>query len=394
VLEGSVRRSAHTVRVTAQLINAMTGFHLWSQSYDRNLGDMLKLQSEISDAVASALKVTLLGNVAERIELGGTHNPAAFDAYLRGTKAYSTVHDGRDEEAAISAYAEAIRLDASYALALAARSMARTDYGGYYSTGARQGGSFTGARTDAHHAIALAPELAEAHLALAYVLEVGYLDLTHAAPEYQRAMSLAPGNALVARTSGRFALFMGQTDAGLAAVRHAVQLDPLNPAAHRLLGSMLFWSHHDKEAIAAAEETLALDPAHPGALAVRGLAYYALGDYQKARASCEAGPRAGKGSDYHIQVCLALTYEKLGRHADAEAMVTAVKSWYGDAGAFQYTQIYAQWGDVPRALQWLETALRLRDAGLSALKIDPLMDPLREQPRYQAVERALKFPPQ
>src|SRR4029077_10858933 len=93
VLEGSVRRSANTLRITAQLINAVTGFHLWSKSYDRDLGDVLKLQSEIATSVASALKVTLLGDVAARVELGGTRNLAAFDAYLRGAKAYSSIHE-------------------------------------------------------------------------------------------------------------------------------------------------------------------------------------------------------------------------------------------------------------------------------------------------------------
>ncbi len=86
VLEGSVRRSAHTVRITAQLVNGVTGFHLWSQTYDRDLGDVLKLQTEIANDVAAALKVTLLGDVTAKVELGGTRNPAAFDAYLRAKK--------------------------------------------------------------------------------------------------------------------------------------------------------------------------------------------------------------------------------------------------------------------------------------------------------------------
>jgi hypothetical protein len=88
VLEGSVRRLGHTIRITAQLINAVTGFHLWSKTYDRDLGDVLKLQTEISTAVAEVLRVTLLGDVSAKIELGGTRNPAAFDAYLRALRAY------------------------------------------------------------------------------------------------------------------------------------------------------------------------------------------------------------------------------------------------------------------------------------------------------------------
>jgi TolB-like protein len=124
VLEGSVRRSEHTIRITAQLDNAVTGFRLWSKTYDRDLGDVLKLQTEIATSVASALKVKLLGDGAAKVELGGTHNPAAFDAYLRGAKAFSSRHEAKDIPPVIAAYTEAIRLDPHYALAFAARSIA------------------------------------------------------------------------------------------------------------------------------------------------------------------------------------------------------------------------------------------------------------------------------
>src|SRR5262249_51529379 len=106
ILEGSVRRSARRVRVTAQLDNAVTGFRLWSQTYDRDLGDVLDLQSELATAVASALKVSLLGDSALKVELGGTRNPAAFDAYLRGLKTERT--DPDDTQAVIAAQTEAI----------------------------------------------------------------------------------------------------------------------------------------------------------------------------------------------------------------------------------------------------------------------------------------------
>jgi TolB-like protein len=133
VLEGSVRRSGNTVRVTTQLINAVTGFHLWSHTYDRDLGDVLKLETEIADAVASALKVSLLGEVATKIELGGTRNPAAFDAYLRGRKSDMEQRSGKDVQTAIAAYTEAIGLDPNYALAFANRSLALSLYALYSS---------------------------------------------------------------------------------------------------------------------------------------------------------------------------------------------------------------------------------------------------------------------
>jgi serine/threonine-protein kinase len=394
VLEGSIRRSGNTVRITAQLSNALTGFHLWSQTYDRDLGDVLKVQTEIADAVASALQVTLLGDVAARIELGGSHNPAAFDAYLRGLKASNMAHDAKDAQAAIAAYAEAIRFDPGYALAYAARSLALTDYADNYATGPAIHASYETAQTDARLAIARAPALADGHLALANVLKSESLDFIHAAEEYQRALSLAPGNAEVARRYGYFAVLMGHSDAGFAATGHAVKLDPLNPVAHRQLSFVLRLARRYVEAIEAAQGALALDADNPGALTTRGLAYYALGDYQGARASCESTrPRVDPAGIYFgIQVCLAMTYEKLGRHADAEAMLRTVQSWYGDRGAYQHAQIYSQWADAAKALSWLEKAMRLHDSGLVAVKVDSLLDPLRNEPRFQAIQQALKFP--
>ena len=173
VLEGSVRRSAHTVRITAQLINAVTGFHLWSQTYDRDLGDVLKLQTDIASAVASALKVTLLGDVAAKVELGGTRNPDAFDAYLRGAKEYTTRHEAKDLPAAIAAYTKAIRLDPRYALAFAGRSMALSALAAQSATAAAMREGFDKAQADARQALALAPDLAQAHLASANVSETG-----------------------------------------------------------------------------------------------------------------------------------------------------------------------------------------------------------------------------
>jgi tetratricopeptide (TPR) repeat protein len=119
----------------------------------------------------------------------------------------------------------------------------------------------------------------------------------------------------------------------------------------------------------------------------RGLAYYGLGDLQSARSSCET-----KADDWLSQQCLSVIYDKLGRRADAEAELSKIKAAQGDAEAYQYATIYAQWGQRAKALEWLETALRLRDPGLEFLKTDPLMDPLRQEPRFQAIERELKFP--
>jgi tetratricopeptide (TPR) repeat protein len=129
------------------------------------------------------------------------------------------------------------------------------------------------------------------------------------------------------------------------------------------------------------------DPDYKATYGFRGLAYYGLGDLESARASCETKP------DYWVsQQCRAVIYGKLGRHADAEAVLSKMTAAFGDDAAYQYATIYAQWGDRAKALEWLETAWRLRDSGLVELKTDSLMDPLRQEPRFMAIERELKFP--
>jgi TolB-like protein/Flp pilus assembly protein TadD len=388
VLEGSVRRSAHTIRITAQLVNGVTGFHLWSQTYDRDLGDFLALQTEIANAVASALKVTLLGNVAAKIELGGTHNPGAFDAYLRASKAYINRHEAKDVQTAIAAYSEAIRLDPNYARAFVARSIAFDELAGWWTPD--QASTIEAshqAQADARKAIALAPELGEGHFALgeAFTYE---LDFTRASEEYERAMALAPGNAQVLQYYGLFAVLMGRTDTGIAAARRAVLLDPLNRDSYGALGQTLTNAHHYEEALAAFREASLLDPNYY--FARRWDAYYGLGNYQDARALCEVRP-----DDWGSQVCLAMTYDKLGRHPEAESELAKFKAgnpkhndWY------LYAEIYAEWGDTGKALSCLEAALRERDVALEYLKTEASFDPLRKDPRFKAIERALKFPAQ
>lgn len=390
ILEGSVRRSGHTIRVTAQLINAVTGFEVWSQSYDRDLGDVLKLQTDIATAVAGSLKVTLLGDVSARIELGGTHNPAALDAYLRALKEFQAISDpGSGLPKAIAAYAQAIRLDPHYALAFAARSVAFTQMTAEGATGI--GGRATTTRdaeADARQAIALAPNLAQGHLALAYVAASLTFDFALANAEYERASELAPGNAEVLRDTGIAAAFMGRFDTGIAALRRAVVLDPLDRTGRSYLSRALYHARRYAESAAAYTEVIGLYPDYKASYGSRGLALLGLGKLDGARASCETT------RDYWVsQWCLAMIYEKLGRHADAAAELAKVKASSGDAGAYQYATIYAQWGDHARALDWLDTAMRLRDPGLVQLKTDPLMDPLRAEPRFQAVLSQLNFPP-
>jgi len=375
VLEGSVRRSGNTVRITTQLVNAVTGFHLWSHTYDRDLGDVLKLETEIAGAVASALKVNLLRDEATKIELGGTRNPAAFDAYLRAMKVAKSTHGGRS---AIAAFSEAIRLDPAYALAYAWRSLM------YSNTGAQE--FLHEQEADAREAIRLAPELAEGYAALARFFEAT-LDFAQARENYERALALAPGSARVQVMAGLFLVDMGQFDRAISALRRAVDLDPLNAQGHDHLGWALYGARRYREAIAASSAAISLDPELPENYTPRARAYYMLGDLESAKSLCEINP-----DDSANQQCLAIVYEKLGRRVEAENMFAKMKAQLGDTGAYEYAAIYAQWGERAEAFKWLDAAVRLHDSGLKGLKTDPLMDPLRKESRFQPIERALNFP--
>jgi TolB-like protein/tetratricopeptide (TPR) repeat protein len=384
VLEGSVRRSEHTVRVTAQLISAVTGFHLWSKTYDRDLGDVLKLQTEIATAVANALKVTLLGDVSTKIERGGTRNPAAFDAYLRAMRAYEDYHDDKGLQAAVAAFTESIQLDPGYALAYAARSLVRRQYLDEYGTiTANRAGADT-VRADALKAIALTPDLAEGHLALAAWLDTFRQDMTEASREYERAATLAPGNALVLISYALSAAESGRADAAITAAHRAVMLDPLSVLTRRRSARVLYFSRHYEEAIAAADETSSLDSGDAWAAVVRGQSHYLLGELDRARSSCDIASEF-----YALQVCRAIVYQRIGRRPEAEAALAKIQ---GDEFAYQEALIFAQWGNTAKALDWLDTGIRLHDTGLRHLKVEPLLDPLRKEPRFHGIERELKFP--
>jgi TolB-like protein len=386
ILEGSVRRAGNTVRITAQLSNAVTGFHLWSQTYDRNLSDVLQLQTEIANAVAGALKIALLGDVTAKIEVGATRNPAAFDAYLRASKAYRGALDRQGLEDAISGYTEAIRIDPEYAIPYADRSIALSDFARNW---AREDAAIRDykdrAQLDARKAITLAPELANGHLALASLLE-GALDFAGAAEQYERALALAPGSAKVLRYYAFFTSQMGYIERSLAAAHHAVVLDPLNADRYLLLAIVELAARRNTEAIVTLKSAQAIAPTDRGIYAWLAFAYYVSGDYSSALSPCERADDANK------PLCLSLIYNRLGRHGEALASLGKFHAERGESSALLYAIIYTQWGDKPRALDWLDTAMRHHDPYLEKLKTSANFDPLRDEPRFQAIERELKFP--
>lgn len=319
--------------------------------------------------------------------MGGTRNPAALDWYLRASKAYSTAHNSAELHSAVAAYGEAIHQDPQFALAFAGRSETLNRDASEWLSGPAAREQHRKALADARQAIVLAPELAEARLALGTVLEEGFLDFAHAAGEYAHAMELAPGNAGVLESYGSFTVLMGHTESGLAAIRRAIALDPLNTHIRSRLGEAYWSARQYDQSVATFNDVITLDPEWGRARAWRGFAYYGLGDFQSARSSCAARP-----DNEWIPLCLALVYHKLGRQPDAEAVLAKHEAAHGDVAAYQHAAVYAQWGDGAKAREWLATAVRLGDPGLTWLKTDPFLDPVRKELWFKAIERDLKFP--
>jgi tetratricopeptide (TPR) repeat protein len=163
-------------------------------------------------------------------------------------------------------------------------------------------------------------------------------------------------------------------------------LDPLNAVAHGELGDVLLWSRQYREAADSYTHALQINPAITLAAGERGYAYLLLGEFQAALDSCTPP------MDYTQYTCRAIAYDKLGRHSDADAAIAEMIRKNGDSASYQYAEIFAQRGDIPRALDWLETADRVGDTGLHYMLADSFVDSLRGEPRFKALQVKLNFP--
>jgi TolB-like protein/DNA-binding winged helix-turn-helix (wHTH) protein/tetratricopeptide (TPR) repeat protein len=388
VLEGTVRREGARVRITADLVSATTGFELWSASYDRDEQDLLNVQGEIARSVAASLQVALLQRDTAKLTLGGTSHARALDAYLRGMvllhKARIPINDASGATMALAEFDAAISIDANYASARAARSAALISIavGGADLPLARQ--ALDDARQEAERAIALAPSLPAAHLSRGYALRES-LDFISADKEFSLARNLAPGDADTELSYSEMQLTNGHVAAAISAAELAVQLDPLTPSTYYTLSSRLSYAGRYNEAFVAYRHGKALDQV--GEPTSEGLMFYGLGQYEAALQAC-AGQKIWVGP-----FCLALAYHKLGRQMDAASQLAKLQATVGEGAPFQYAEIYSQWGRIADALRWLDAAYKIRDAGLTYLKCDPFLDPIRDTPEFKDIERRLNFPP-
>jgi TolB-like protein len=390
VLEGSVRRAGNTVRITVQLINAVSGFHMWSQTYDRNLTDILKVQSEVATAVAQQLEIKLVGDEAAQLELGGTQNPKAYDAYLHGLQLLST-WDTAKQSAALAAFDQAITLDHNYALAYVGRSAALGNMS--MSQAKAEARASLGAQglEAAQRAVSLAPDLGDAYVQLAETRAWIFLDFAGAAPEFERALALAPGSVRVQKGYAWFSSQLGHFEVALNAARRSVDLDPQNFQSHTALAQILFNGRHFAEALTALQRAELLNPGSHFLTGWKVSALLASGQVEKVRDLCQL-PSTPLDEDARHR-WLALAYHALGHQADAERELKQLQELDKNDWPFSYAEIYAQWGETALALQWLKKAEQLRDPSFQQLRVDWMLDPIRNEPQFKAIEARMKFPP-
>ncbi|HSV63716.1 MAG TPA: tetratricopeptide repeat protein [Chthoniobacterales bacterium] len=384
ILEGSVRKSAKTLRVTAQLIRASDSSHLWSQTYDRDLTDVFKVQDEIAGDVVAALKVKLLP-AQELPKAPRTSNPEAYQQYLQGLY-YLHRFSIADFEKARAFLERACQLDPTFPLAWAALSRVANLETGWADklTRAQFDAGLARAREASDRALELAPDLPEALSARFDVQFGANFDWKGGAATIKRARALAPSDPVIVKSAAMVALVFGDLAGGVDLARQAVALDPVNAEVRVYLAGAFLQARQPVEARAEFDRVRELNPSTPWAYAGSGFAWLMEGKNAEALAAAEH-----ETSEFARLVVTAIALWKLDRKEESEAALATLIKDDGDVGAFQIAEVYSARGDKDQAFAWLDRARRQQDGGLAYYPNDPLLDPLHSDPRWDAFRRSL-----
>src|SRR5438477_3640045 len=364
LLEGTVRKQGERVRIVAELINAADGIELWTRTFDRELKDIFAVQEEIANAVASSLKVTLLGADERAVTKSATRNTEAHNAYLQG-HFYLLRRNLEDYRRSIAQYDEAIRLDPDYALAYAERSEAWTLSGDLSGQGKT---AWPKAREDAERAVAIAPMLAEAHSALGWVRSFAEWKFADGLSELKRAQELSPANPTANDLLARVVVYLGKLDEAEQQARHAIELDPLSGSAQNNLARVLWFEGKLDQADAVARKTAELMPAAASSHRWQVLVAIKRGDSETALREAQLEP----DQSYRLFL-LALAHHLRGDRAAADTALAELIAKSRNIAAYQIAQVYAVRGETNKAFEWLQISFDTHDTGMLGLVIDPLL---------------------
>jgi TolB-like protein/tetratricopeptide (TPR) repeat protein len=383
VLEGSVRKSGNQLRITAQLVRASDSTHLWSQTYDRPMTDVFKVQDEIANAIVQALQIRLAGGELNRRK-GGTQNLEAYQLHLR---AMSTFYN--NTQPALDASGEyleqAIKLDPNYgnAWSLLAETVLLKTESGWLDP--REGYERT--RQLAQHALELSPELAHAHSLLQHVYRTLDWDWARAESEQQQALAIDPTNPSVLMYSGMLYRTLGRWDEAERRYLAALARDPLNTYVIWDLATSYYGAGRFSEAEATYRQLLELAPNFYWTRPYLGKTLLAQGKAEAALAIVQEETDEGARLKY-----LPAVLQAAGQQAEADEALRAQIAYWASTGAYWVAQNYAYRGDHDLALEWLERAYQQKDPVLAEIVGEPLFKSMVKDPRYKAFLRKMNLP--
>jgi tetratricopeptide (TPR) repeat protein len=384
VLENSLRESGNHIRLTAQLIQVKDQTHLWSQDYDYLAKDILNVQDDVAKAVAREIRVRLTSQQQAELARPRPVNQEAFDAYLQGHYYFERDTD-KDTEMAAKYFERATQLDPSYALAWVGLSRARK-WQAVTGLIPREEG-YRLAREAVERALALNPNLAEAHSQMGRIKQQIDFDWTGADASYRRAVELEPGNPETVLLAALSVAKLGRLDEALLMTRRAVDLDPLNARSWEGVGEIEFCAGKLDEAEADLKKAHELRPDDFLSSTFLSEIYVMQGRPQDALPEIER-----VGYDRMRMFLYAIAYHALGREKESDTALRELIAKYQAIAPYLIAEIYAFRNQSDEAFAWLDRAYAKHDDGLIFTKVDPLLKSLHNDPRFAALLKKLNLP--
>ncbi len=385
LLEGSVRRAGDRVRIVAQLVDAGTDENLWAETYDRQLTDIFAIQMEVALHIAAALKAELSPDERARIGREPTSDVRAYQLYLKGRHCFIRYTEEGMRQA-IGYFEQAIERDPQYALAYASVAMAYTELG---ETGAlNPDEAYPRAKAAATHALALDPELGEAHSTVAYGMFVYDFDWTGAEAEFKRALELSPGSADTYDLYGRLCSVLGRFDEAIALQRRAQELDPL---AHQSdLATALLRAGRYDQALEAASRAIEFDRNYARGHSTLGWALFGKGRFDEGLAALERAVALSPGDTLWLAQ-LGQAYALAGRVDRAQEILRELEeqSRTRYVAPYHMAYVYTGLGQHEQAMDCLERAYEQRAGSVYGIRGSFLFAPLRSHPRFTALLRRM-----
>jgi TolB-like protein/Tfp pilus assembly protein PilF len=386
VLEGSVRRALGRVRIAAQLIQVRDETHLWAQTYERSLLDILKLQSEVARTIAREIRVKLTPREERRLAASSAVLPQAYEAYLKGRHLWNRrTEDGMQKS--IAHYEQAIRLYPQYAMAYAGVADSYVMLACRGMVPAKD--TFRKAKEAARKAIDLDGELGEAHGSLAHV-RLHDWDWEGLEADFERAIDLNPAQAIVYYWYGEFLMSRGRPEEAIAVTQKAQQTDPLSPVIGSSLAMILYLARRYDQAAVVLERTREINPDHFLPHLRMGLIRIQQRKYDEAILELKTAVSLADQSTETL-AALAMAYAAAGKKKPAQQILAKLQQLAGKRYVLPYNvaKIHAAGGDRDKAFEWLERAYEGGNPDLIELNSEPIFDGLRGEPRFSDLMRRI-----